>query len=84
MKTSPSAKVFMNVRSQAIRLPKEFRVKGPEVRLTRVPEGILVSEADPWERFRDGCEALGDDFFKAMEERDRSIPQKRDFSGGLG
>lgn len=31
-----TAKVFANGRSQAIRLPKEFRVSGKEVRITRV------------------------------------------------
>jgi antitoxin VapB len=36
------AKVFKNGRSQAIRLPKEFRVKSSEVHLKRVPEGFIV------------------------------------------
>ena len=30
-----TAKVFMNGRSQAIRLPKEFRVQGDEVYFTK-------------------------------------------------
>jgi antitoxin VapB len=40
---STTAKVFMNGRSQAIRLPKEFRVSGEKVSLSRVPGGILIS-----------------------------------------
>jgi antitoxin VapB len=78
------AKVFMNGRSQAIRLPKEFRVKGPEVRITRVPEGILITEKNPWELFNEGCQEMDDGFFEAMENRDRHTQQVRDFTGGLG
>jgi antitoxin VapB len=38
------AKVFMNGRSQAIRLPKEFRVAGDEVYITRQKGKIIISE----------------------------------------
>ena len=76
------AKVFMNGRSQAIRLPKEFRVEGSEVRITRVPGGLLITEQDPWDLFREGCEALSDGFFDALEHRDRTTPQIRDFTAG--
>ena len=71
-----TAKVFMNGRSQAIRLPKEFRVKGSEVRLQRVPQGILVLERDPWEVCREACQELSDDF---MTERVQPVQQKRDW-----
>jgi len=67
----------MNGRSQAIRLPKEFRVKSSEVRLKRVPQGILVLERDPWEICREACQELFDDF---MKERLQAPPQKRDWS----
>jgi antitoxin VapB len=77
------AKVFMNGRSQAIRLPKEFRVSGSEVRLARVPGGILISESNPWDSFEEGCRDLDENFFRAVDSRDRSTPQKRDFSAGL-
>ena len=48
---SATAKAFKKGRSLAIRLPKAFRVASPEVRLSRAPDGILISETDPWERF---------------------------------
>ena len=71
-----TAKVFMNGRSQAIRLPKEFRVATGEVYLKRTSEGFLVIEKDPWELFFEGVEELSDDFMKdgrqqpEVEERD--------------
>ncbi len=57
-----TAKVFRNGRSQAIRLPKEFRVDADEVYLKKVPEGFLVIARDPWEIFMEGVEELSDDF----------------------
>lgn len=72
-----SAKVFMNGRSQAIRLPKEFRVRGTEVALQRVPQGILITERDPWEVCREACQELPDDF---MQERAQPPQQQRDWS----
>jgi len=78
-----TAKVFASGRSQAIRLPKEFRVSGKEVRLSRVPGGILISEGDPWDSFEEGCRKLGDEFFDAVERRDCKTAQIRDFNAGL-
>jgi len=78
-----TAKVFASGRSQAIRLPKEFRVSGKEVRLSRVPGGILISEGDPWDAFDDGCRSLSEEFFEAVEKRDRKTPQLRNFNAGL-
>jgi antitoxin VapB len=57
-----TAKVFQNGRSQAIRLPKEFRVKTGEVYLKKTPEGFLVISRDPWEVFLEGVQELSEDF----------------------
>jgi antitoxin VapB len=56
------AKVFRTGRSQAIRLPKEFRVAADTVHLKRTPEGFLVITKDPWEIFFEGVEQLSDKF----------------------
>jgi antitoxin VapB len=65
-----TAKVFMNGRSQAIRLPKEFRVEGDEVYLKRTREGFLVITKDPWELFYEGIAEVSD---KTLNF-DRSLP----------
>jgi antitoxin VapB len=57
-----TAKVFQNGRSQAIRLPKEFRVDSDEVYIKKTPEGFLVIARDPWEIFFEGVAELSDDF----------------------
>ena len=40
--TARTAKIFMHGRSQAVRLPKEFRLPGKEVRVRRVGKGVLL------------------------------------------
>ena len=75
-----TAKVFKNGRSQAIRLPKEFRVKSNEVYLKRVPGGFIVMERDPWEICLEACQTLPDNFMK--EGRQQTPPQDRNW--GLG
>jgi antitoxin VapB len=46
------AKLFRNGRSQAVRLPREFRFEGNQVRIRRVAEGVLleplISNARKW------------------------------------
>jgi antitoxin VapB len=70
------AKVFRTGRSQAIRLPKEFRVASDTVYLKRTSEGFLVITKDPWEIFFEGVERLSDKFLAServqpeLESRD--------------
>jgi len=47
------AKLFLNGRSQAVRLPREFRFEGGQVRVRRVPGGVLLEPmiCDPVEWF---------------------------------
>jgi len=71
-----TAKVFMNGRSQAIRLPKEFRVTSSEVHLKRTPEGFLVIERNPWELFEEGCRELSEEF---MAERVQPTVERRNW-----
>ncbi len=41
-----TAKLFMHGRSQAVRLPKEFRFEGTEVRVSRVGEKVILEPLD--------------------------------------
>ncbi len=46
IKSSPSArstaKLFMHGRSQAVRLPKEYRFEGTEVRVSKVGDKVIL------------------------------------------
>jgi len=49
---SATAKLFTHGRSQAVRLPKECRFEGEEVRVTKVGDKVILepleSRAMPW------------------------------------
>ncbi len=47
------AKLFRNGRSQAVRLPREYRFEGDRVRVRRVAEGVLLEPliSDPGQWF---------------------------------
>jgi antitoxin VapB len=65
------AKVFRTGRSQAIRLPKEFRVEADTVHLKRTDEGFLVITREPWEIFFEGVEQLSDKFLDTQRVQPR-------------
>ena len=52
MAETGTAKLFKHGRSQAVRLPKAFRLPGKEVRVTRVGHGVLLEpmewDIDEW------------------------------------
>lgn len=42
MSKPKTAKLFRNGRSQAVRLPREFRFEGDEVRIRQLGDGVLL------------------------------------------
>lgn len=52
MAETARGKLFMSGRSQAVRLPKAFRLPGTEVRVRRVGRGVLLEplefDVDAW------------------------------------
>jgi antitoxin VapB len=55
MAETGTAKIFMHGRSQAVRLPKEFRLPGTEVRVRRIGRSVLL---EPVERDRETMQAI--------------------------
>jgi antitoxin VapB len=76
-----TAKLFKTGRSQAVRLPKEFRFEGKEVRIRRVGRGVLLEpmkfDGRAW--LREMARLRGDPIFP--EGRVQPAMQERDFSG---
>jgi len=57
------AKVFTSGNSQAIRLPKEFRLDTAEVYIYRSGDSLIVSpRMTSWTGFAEGFSGLSDDF----------------------
>ena len=55
MAETGTAKIFMHGRSQAVRLPKEFRLPGTEVRVRRIGRSVLL---EPVARDRETMQAI--------------------------
>ena len=72
---SATAKLFQNGRSQAVRLPKEFRFEGDEVRIRRVGEGVMLEptvrrrRSDDWSWLDRVRARLGGEFFEGLGEQ---------------
>ena len=70
-----TAKIFMHGRSQAVRLPKEFRLPGKEVRVSRVGDAVLlepIEDKKPFdaEAFWARIDALGGRDFPEVTDDD--------------
>lgn len=64
-----TAKIFINGRSQAVRLPKEFRFSGNDVFIKKIGNiVILVPKDDPWASLATSLDQFTDDY---METRDQ-------------
>lgn len=64
-----TAKIFENGRSQAVRLPKEFRFSSDEVRINRVGDVvILVPMTSRWDSFAKAIDMFSDDFMENGRE----------------
>lgn len=70
------AKLFMNGRSQAVRLPKEYRFEGSEVMVTRLGSAVvLLPKEHGWNILFESLDGFTPDF---MEERHQPPVQDRD------
>lgn len=75
--TTRIAKIFMNGRSQAVRLPKEFRFDTDKVYISKQGRNVILSSKKPtWDEFFDSKPAFKGDF---LEDRFDTQPQERDF-----
>jgi antitoxin VapB len=70
------AKLFQNGRSQAVRLPREFRFEGDRVRIRRVGQGVLLEPLiqDPKEWFQKLDELNSEPF---PSDRQQPVTPKR-------
>ena len=70
-----TTKIFKNGRSQAVRLPKEYRFDTDEVYIKKFENMVLlIPKNDPWKIFLESLEKFSDDF---MNNRNQPMEQKR-------
>ncbi len=71
------AKIFMNGRSQAVRLPKEYRFDTDKVYITKRGSSVIITEKETtWDDFFDSKSVFDSDFLK---DRLDIQPQERNF-----
>ncbi len=71
-----TAKLFWSGRSQAVRLPKEFRFPGEEVRIRRHGSAVILEPlGDDWAWLDEIAGRLDEDFVEAVNEQPE--PQER-------
>ncbi len=65
-----TAKIFWSGRSQAVRLPKNFRFQSVEVRIRRQGRAVILEPmADDWQWLDEMNGKLDNDFIAAVNER---------------
>jgi antitoxin VapB len=80
MAGSGIAKLFRNGRSQAVRLPREFRFEGSQVRVRQVAEGVLLEPliSDPAKWFAE-LDRLNSMEFKRESRNQPRTPHRKVF-----
>ncbi len=64
-----TAKLFQSGRSQAVRLPKEYRFQGSEVAVKHFGNGVLLLPIeDPWQMLEAGLDAFEPGFVLSREQ----------------
>jgi len=73
-----TAKIFQNGRSQAIRLPKAFRLPGTEVKISRDGNRIILEPLEQsWDDWLLAIEQFSDDFM--AQGREQPAVQEREW-----
>ena len=74
-----TAKIFQNGRSQAVRLPKEYRFDDSEVLTHKVGDIVMLipkTQEESWNMLLTSLDLFSDDFM--ADGRENSCPQERD------
>ncbi|WP_319563029.1 type II toxin-antitoxin system VapB family antitoxin [Marispirochaeta sp.] len=71
-----TAKIFENGRSQAIRLPKEYRFSGDDVFIKKIDDVVMLIPKDKvWKIFHESLDKFSEDM---VFSRDQEVPQERE------
>ncbi len=74
-----TAKLFQNGRSQAVRLPKAFRMQGKEVKISKQGNKIILEPIETsWDQWFEAINQFSDDYM--ADGREQPEVQERDWS----
>ncbi len=72
-----TAKLFANGKSQAVRLPKEYRFSGDEVYIKKVGNTVMLFPKErAWETFLEGLNSFTDDIFVDGRNQGTQAPRE--------
>jgi len=72
-----TAKIFINGRSQAVRLPKDFRFSGNDVFIKKIGNiVILLPKDDPWSSLVNSLYQFTDDFMDSRDQPNQNSREK--------
>ena len=72
-----TAKIFINGRSQAVRLPKDFRFSGKDVFIKKIGKIVVLMPKDnPWSPLFNSLDQFTDDFMDSRDQPDQDTRQK--------
>lgn len=68
-----TAKIFINGRSQAVRLPRDFRFDGNDVYIKKIGRMVvLLPTDDPWSSLVNSLNQFTDDFMENRKQPDQN------------
>ncbi len=72
-----TAKLFINGRSQAVRLPKNLRFSGNDVFIKKIGKMVVfLPKDDPWSSFVKSFDQFTDDFMDSRDQPDQDYREK--------
>ncbi|MBL4823707.1 MAG: antitoxin [SAR324 cluster bacterium] len=73
-----TAKLFVNGRSQAVRLPKAYRLPGKEVKISRSGKRVILEPLESnWDDIFEALAQFSDDFMESGRDQPK-MPEERD------
>ena len=72
-----TAKLFENGRSQAVRLPKEYRFEGDEVSINKIGDVVvLIPKGNKWAGLLNSLDLFSDDFMADGREQPMNVQER--------
>ena len=72
-----TAKIFINGRSQAVRLPKKFRLPGDDVFIRKIGNILILIPKDaPWSSLENSLNNFTEDFMENRNQPDQNSREK--------
>ena len=72
-----TAKIFLNGRSQAVRLPKDFRFTENDVFIKKIGKMVvLLPKDDPWSSLVNSLDQFTDDFMASRDQPQQNPREK--------